>query len=50
MIIMVWNNALLNLGEILKEGFAFFRIFVKELQFHLYDTSYYLMFMGVQVK
>lgn len=40
--IMVCNSALLNLGEILK-GFAFFGIFLKELQFHLYDTNNYLM-------
>lgn len=45
MIIMVCNSALLNLGEILKEGSAFFGIFVKELQLHLYDTNNYLMLM-----
>lgn len=45
MIIMVCNSALLNLGEILKEGSAFFGIFVKELQFHLYDATNYLMLM-----
>lgn len=41
--ITVWNTAFLNLGEILKEGFDFFGIFVKDFHLHLYDTNNYLM-------
>lgn len=41
--ITVWNIVFLNFGEILKEGFDFFGIFVKDFYLYLYDINNYLM-------